>query len=298
MFLLDFDGSGWVKAVGVGVGLSALYVGSLFVVKTNKPRDHPDTMWRRMCAVSAVTAVSPLLLYVFYGKNNSSNAMTLSPTPSSLSSSGIVSLFDAIFLSPNIKHHIVAATKSLLLFAVLFVGPIIQDLSDGVWATQYRYFSSKPLEFWRNFIVGPVTEEVVFRGCITAPLMYYLQSTSGGMESYHDSYLIALIGPLYFGIAHAHHYFEGVPLIHILVQIAYTTLFGFLSAMVMIKTNSLISAIVVHSFCNWMGLPGFLSAPKHKHKYVIVPAYFIGLCLFLFAMFTKLGSDAVSSPLA
>eukprot|EP00055_Hartaetosiga_balthica_P007098 m.23985 g.23985 ORF g.23985 m.23985 type:complete len:293 (-) comp5603_c0_seq1:226-1104(-) len=284
--VVDFCGGSLLKAVGFGLGVSALYVGSIYLTNTTQNRNHPSAMKKRMAAVGGVTVLSPLLLYIFYGQPSSSSLS------SAVDPSCSVSFWDAIFLTPSIKHHLVAAMKGLLLFATLFIGPILQDLSDGVWLAQFKYFYNHRTEFVRNFVVAPLTEEIVFRACVTAPLFFYLKEKSA--SGIQNNYLVALVGPLFFGVAHAHHYFEGIPLLHILFQIAYTTLFGFLSAMTMIYTNSIIAAIVAHSFCNWMGFPGFVQAHRHKYSFFIVPAYFIGLIVFLFTMFTKRGHAAIT----
>jgi prenyl protein peptidase len=76
---------------------------------------------------------------------------------------------------------------------------------------------------------------------------------------------IIFLTPLYFGIAHVHHLYEfrlthaHTPLLMALArtifQFTYTSLFGFFSAFVYIRTGNLLSVILAHSFCNWMGLP-------------------------------------------
>lgn len=43
----------------------------------------------------------------------------------------------------------------------------------------------------------------------------------------------------------------------VLFQFTYTTVFGCYSAYVFTATGSLLSPILVHSFCNWMGVPDF-----------------------------------------
>lgn len=73
------------------------------------------------------------------------------------------------------------------------------------------------------------------------------------------------ITPLYFGVAHIHHFYEFrlthprvsfIPaLLTSLFQFTYTTLFGWYANFVFVRTGSLFSVILAHSFCNWMGLP-------------------------------------------
>ena len=80
--------------------------------------------------------------------------------------------------------------------------------------------------------------------------------------------------PLYFGIAHVHHFYEfrlthpDTPLIpamlRTVLQFSYTSLFGFFAAFVYLRTGNLAAVIIAHSFCNWMGLPrlsGKVEAP-------------------------------------
>jgi prenyl protein peptidase len=104
---------------------------------------------------------------------------------------------------------------------------------------------------------GPITEELVFRSCIV-PL--HLLAKISPVE-------IVLLTPLYFGIAHIHHFYEFVlthphspilsALARSLFQFTYTTMFGWYAAFVFLRTGSLPAAILAHSFCNWCGLPRF-----------------------------------------
>ena len=41
------------------------------------------------------------------------------------------------------------------------------------------------------------------------------------------------------------------------LQFTYTTLFGGYATFVYLRTGSLLSVILVHTFCNWMGFPRF-----------------------------------------
>jgi prenyl protein peptidase len=76
---------------------------------------------------------------------------------------------------------------------------------------------------------------------------------------------IVFISPLHFGIAHVHHFYEfrlthpdtavTVAIFRSLFQFAYTTLFGWFAAFVYLRTGSLPAVILIHSFCNWCGLP-------------------------------------------
>lgn len=76
---------------------------------------------------------------------------------------------------------------------------------------------------------------------------------------------IIFLCPLYFGIAHVHHFYEFtlthphtplVPaLLRSLIQFGYTTVFGWFATFVFLRTGSLWAVVLAHSFCNWAGLP-------------------------------------------
>jgi prenyl protein peptidase len=167
--------------------------------------------------------------------------------------------------------------RSLLLTAILFTGPLFErGIVEGEWRFWFR--RSKLSESlggwigWRNYVAvcpvvflnqgaflihfqGPFTEEVMFRSAIVP--LHLLAHVSPGR--------IVFIAPLYFGIAHVHHFYEFrlthpdtpalAALLRSLFQFGYTTVFGWYATFVYLRTGSLVAVIVVHSFCNWCGLP-------------------------------------------
>ena len=76
---------------------------------------------------------------------------------------------------------------------------------------------------------------------------------------------IVFTAPLYFGIAHAPHLYEfrvthpyvswAASLLRTFIQFGYTTIFGWFATFVYLRTGSLPAVILVHSFCNYCGLP-------------------------------------------
>jgi len=104
---------------------------------------------------------------------------------------------------------------------------------------------------------GPITEELIWRSLIIP--LHLLAKISPTK--------IVFVTPLYFGIAHVHHYYEfrlthphtpPLPaLLRSLFQFTYTSLFGFFAAFVFLRTGNVYGVILAHSFCNWMGLPRF-----------------------------------------
>lgn len=68
-----------------------------------------------------------------------------------------------------------------------------------------------------------------------------------------------------FGVAHLHHFYEfrvthpHIPLTaaiaRSILQFSYTYLFGIYATFIFLRTGSLLAVILVHAFCNSMGLP-------------------------------------------
>ena len=101
-------------------------------------------------------------------------------------------------------------------------------------------------------------------------------------------------------IAHAHHLYYQVThsgmskrnaMLTVTFQLLYTTLFGFLSAFVFLRTGHVMAAIVMHVFCNSLGFPRFswcqrLQTPR---DFVNCIVYFVGLIGFcaLFVPWTE-----------
>lgn len=160
--------------------------------------------------------------------------------------------------------------KQLGLVAVLFVGPLFKSLiAEGEWRLiTPSYIKAELIDSWtgyRNIIVAPLSEELVFRSQVIS--LYLLAKVSPTR--------IVFTTPLIFGMAHLHHLSANIrshtppghrsPPLAIwlqciaisLFQFAYTSLFGFFAAFALLRTGSLYGVVLVHSFCNWQGVPQF-----------------------------------------
>ncbi|OCK85296.1 Abi-domain-containing protein [Lepidopterella palustris CBS 459.81] len=157
---------------------------------------------------------------------------------------------------------ILDTARTLLLVSILFAGPLFEaGIVEGRWKDWVRGTHVREvLSSWigyRNFVAGPVSEELIWRSLII-PLHI--------MARFSPSKII-FVTPLYFGIAHVHHFYEFrlthphtpiVPAVmRTLFQFTYTSLFGFFAAFVFLRTGNVLSIILAHSFCNWQGLPRF-----------------------------------------
>lgn len=104
---------------------------------------------------------------------------------------------------------------------------------------------------------GPVTEECLFRSAGVPLLLRAGTSLTGTI----------FLSPLIFGLAHVHHFYEfrithphtplPMAIARSVLQLSYTTLFGAYATFLYIRSGSLLSVILVHTFCNCMGLPRF-----------------------------------------
>ena len=168
--------------------------------------------------------------------------------------------------------------RSLALTLLLYSGPLFErifierDLDD----LRHRGFSAliESLSSWqghRNYVAGPITEEIIFRSVIIP--IHLLARVSPSK--------IVFLTPLYFGIAHVHHCYEFVlthPHASVLqaafrtvFQFTYTTLFGWFAAWIYLRTGSIYACIIIHTFCNWVGLPRFWGRVSRREEYPLSP---------------------------
>lgn len=190
-------------------------------------------------------------------------------------------------------HFIPAVTLPLALTGILFAGPLYVEWLDDclplpTWLSRRKTKQQqqptpmqkirKWLNQWsnlyglRNFLIGPLTEEIIWRSCILSIHHYTATSTF--------SWLI-FGTPLWFGVAHLHHAWETyrtrkaatppnaannaltVAILQSSFQFAYTTLFGWYANWLFLRTGSLVAPLLSHIFCNVMGFPN----PAHAVKY-------------------------------
>ncbi|KAG6856282.1 hypothetical protein H0H87_005892 [Tephrocybe sp. NHM501043] len=178
-----------------------------------------------------------------------------------------------------------------LLTPVLFIGPLFGMYLGRSLPFQARYsFQVDVVDkftTWigiRNYIVAPITEEIVFRACVIA--VYHMSGASAKR--------MIFLGPLSFGLAHAHHAWDTFnrygrtacaakrAILMSLFQLAYTTVFGFHCSYMFLRTGSVYPAISAHIFCNIMGLPEIaweLKAYPNRKKAILF-AYAAGIVGF------------------
>ncbi|XP_020523022.1 CAAX prenyl protease 2 isoform X3 [Amborella trichopoda] len=117
---------------------------------------------------------------------------------------------------------------------------------------------------WRNYVVAPLTEELVFRACMIPLLL------CGGFSKY----TIVFLSPIFFSLAHVNHLLElyydqrisfSRAVMSVGLQLGYTVIFGYYASFLFIRTGHLAAPIAAHVFCNVMGLP-LISSTRGKGK--------------------------------
>lgn len=267
--IIKFDHLTTRHSVLACFSMSSLYVGSLYLwSKQNRlNRNDPAVIKRRFVSVT-ITSILSLCLVNLLGKESSDGGQTL-----------------ASWVGLNSLHPIQPTLSSLSLTVILFSGPVVQYVLTGFLESDYyrrtrigshllmtqQFFKyavsfARPDYFlpmiwrelndpsmWRNYIVSPFTEEFVFRSCMLPLVVPTLGPTRA-----------IFITPLFFGLAHLHHFIEGYlnrsqPVSHLVAQnvfqFSYTYLFGIYSSFLFVRTGSFLASFLNHSFCNYMGFP-------------------------------------------
>ncbi|CAM9435628.1 unnamed protein product [Phaeothamnion confervicola] len=295
-----------LQAWGVCILLSACYVGALYLMPSrlrSLSRDNPSQIKARFVCVACSTAFAIA-------------SLSWLATPSAQGAP----LATWIGLPPSgANETLVAVTLPLALTASLFLGPLVclalitSLRRTHEWDSLHRWrplerqrslvsallaeladrsgTADNPLGVVRNLVVGPVSEEVVFRGCFLPPLL-----ASGVRRN-----TAICLSPFIFGLAHFHHLGEklrqghslAAAVLPIVFQTFYTAIFGAFAAFVHVRTNHLLAPIACHVFCNFMGLPDFSFtqplpghlgcgplAPLYPRRRLIWNAYIAGIVLF------------------
>jgi len=274
----------WVSELGAMFSCALLtgsFVGSLYLwpQSARLDRNSPLQIKRRFLSVGLVCLLSFIFLFLAY------------PTPRN-----VWEVLRWMGVHFSIWNNVVAMILPLLLTMILFLGPLMMLYYD-----QYAYYSPKQLCHrlvqdvmqeatnlitWRNYIIGPFTEEWVFRACM-CPLLI-----CGGFSWTQSIFL----SPFFFGGAHLHHIIQhlhkqGEELkdawLEVLFQLFYTTVFGCYSAFLFLRTGNILAPFLAHAFCNFMGFPDIQELPTHSHKQRIVYGFIggmVGFCLLLFPL--------------
>jgi len=247
-----------------------IYVASLYIWKDafSARRDAPETIKKRFISVF-IACISTTIYMKMWAFNED-----------------IGTFFSWLGIH---THCLLTATiLPLLLTMILFAGPLLFEGLQGDLHPAILFESLKSsvdhLPTWRNYFVGPFTEEYVFRACMCSLLF------SAGFS---HTFTI-LVTPLFFGLAHLHHiqqhlHKQGRELkdawLECVFQLCYTTIFGTYSAFLFMRTGHFMAPFISHAFCNWMGFPRFNDMLQDSRKNVLLLTLVGGLLLFMICLF-------------
>lgn len=221
------------------------------------------------CLIVTLTVVASLYIWPYKDRNDPRAirlkmvSAVISTVPAILIASYVVpmdkypdDLYNILGLSWSKNCQIQnSVLPVLLLSGNLFAGPIdvvrytftreelINEILDSV----------KSLPFWRDYLIAPVTEELIFRASIIAILS----------SSISNSFIVLILSSIFFALAHFHHYlFQSTSKIRVTFREAMSIqiiscIFGIYSGALFMKSNCLLSSILCHIFCNAMGAPDF-----------------------------------------
>ncbi len=278
-------------AITISLVISVLYVAVLYISKHTRPsptltRNDPLVVYHRITWIIIATVLSivivPAYISFYTGKSwiNCFASLRLLIGVKPKKSFMKFSVWNAAFTLIDIA-------KALLLTAILYIGPIVAYLffDDGLESLTQNLINGVS-DIWgiRDYIVGPITEEFVYRACII------LASLSAKMGI---DYMI-FITPLYFGFAHIHHSYSlyiqhKYPFVSIVLstffQLCYTTLFGMFTAFLYLRTGTIWAPIVSHSFCNMMGIPAIGISGPRWHKTLYYALLVLGIVSFIGLLF-------------
>lgn len=172
----------------------------------------------------------------------------------------------------------------LSLYFKIFLEPTISSFRNG---------GSKAWCAWRNLILAPMSEEIVFRGCIVSALSASASASIPSDTLSMSHARVVVLAPLFFGVAHFHHALLSLQrgqrpvsvALQTMFQFTYTSLFGGYATYAFLQTRSLSAVVLCHSFCNAMGLPDLSymwqeNAPLYTTRWWITTAHIIGLVSF------------------
>ncbi|CZT07708.1 hypothetical protein WAI453_005164 [Rhynchosporium graminicola] len=234
-------------AVALLIGYTFIYVAPFYLSSTTRPspnlsRDAPSVIRGRIRSVTTSCIICSMFTFVLLSVQDNGGALK------------------SIHLMGWFPIGIFEALKGVALTAILFLGPLFEGaVAEGQWRDWclLRGLNSVISGWmgWRNFVAGPITEEVLFRSA-SVPLLLLARTSNT---------TIMFLTPIVFGLAHIHHLYEFrithpdtpvvAALLRTILQLSYTTLFGGYVTFLYMRTGSLLCVILVHAFCNWQGLP-------------------------------------------
>ncbi|CAD8059996.1 unnamed protein product [Paramecium primaurelia] len=208
------------------------------------------------------------------------------------------SIMECLYINVNLNSIL----YPLICNTFLFLGPIYNSILEKYLKNEgfVNKFNENPFKDDRmliRIVLAPLLEEITFRA------LFY--------QNAENQYQYRLLSSILFSLAHSHKFFSFFKkerkfrslynyketnkiqnfktcftkaLLTTLFILMFTFIFGFYAASVFLKTRSLISVILLHSYCNYLGFPKlkqiFSNTKVNIIKILVV--YFVGLVFFYY----------------
>ncbi|KAH1216980.1 CAAX prenyl protease 2 [Glycine max] len=165
---------------------------------------------------------------------------------------------------------------------------------------------------WRNYVLAPLTEELVFRACmiplllcgglktysaiLLCPIFFSLENSEQNLLSFSNARFLMRSFTILWFAAHLNHFLEIYAkqnyrivkaAMVIGLQLGYTVVFGSYASFLFIRTGHLIAPLVAHIYCNFMGLPVLYS----QRSGIVSVTFIIGFLGFLWLLFPMTGPE-------
>uniref|UniRef100_A0A7S2TKX4 intramembrane prenyl-peptidase Rce1 n=1 Tax=Lotharella oceanica TaxID=641309 RepID=A0A7S2TKX4_9EUKA len=259
--------------------LAMVFVLSLYIWKNDKDRDHRETIQKRFISMGICCMLAPLPVigFIHYYDQQPKYLVWLGLSPVGLPNALIwpLMLTGTLFLGPLVDENILSRRPG-----TIGTSRITSTTMKEFCCCFFHPLDDFTLKVWRNYVVAPLAEELVFRACICSLLVH------GGW-----SHTVAgIVAPLMFGFAHLHHLVEHMrhanhgfakALTMAGFQMCYTTVFGIYASFLFFRTGHLLAPFISHAFCNKMGLPDFQSLFTSKYRKALTIVYITGIIGFI-----------------
>ncbi|XP_051130680.1 CAAX prenyl protease 2 isoform X2 [Andrographis paniculata] len=210
MELLQEDGGGGLTklaAVASCIAMAVLYVGILYaptlILRLPPPDSFKSFMMRRF-ACAAISSVVSLLFCSLILPMNRAEALDLF----GVYGVRIDHIWEAMVYPLSLTSLMYAGSFVLRLLSIiqesteclnddgsLYLVYVKNTFMDFI---EWLVSVSSSVSAWRNYVVAPLTEELVFRACMIPLLL------CGGFSAY----TVILLCPIFFSLAHLNHFFE------------------------------------------------------------------------------------------
>lgn len=254
-----------------------VFIGSIYIKKSPSAlRDQPNEIKRRFMMVGSATFLWTIL---FYYLNSHSQLSSQGP--------GILTWIGLSLTFTNYTSVLCSLAMTFVLYAGSLAQVIFQDPPDV----------KLDIKAMRAYVIAPIFEETMYRSCLITCLI-------AGGYGWNSVWASSLI----FGVSHLYRIEDLIcnnqgisfqTLQPVLFQVVFTTIFGLYVGYVFVVTGSLYAVIVLHGFCNFMGLPNlrFLNpnSPAYKYRNGIAFTYIAGICGFFTLLYLMMNPDFFNS---